>query len=183
MTYGLTEPFLLGENKRQLVMHGAKKDLKTETSTKKHDSVKRQSTVCCPHLQSHPACSSNRQLLPQTKWQSSSSAASQTLHPRQERGGDVNQRFFWPWWCFHACCRATRSSPRVNKGIILQAQLLPLLWLPFALPHCWGHMEISVCYKRTSWLLYFPLIIYAWIWLLPHIILFPCVLCSSDVFK
>lgn len=64
MTYRLTEPFLLGENKRQLVMHGAKKILKTETSTKKHDSMKRQSTVCCPHLQSHPACSSNSQLLP-----------------------------------------------------------------------------------------------------------------------
>jgi len=38
--------------------------LKQRHQQKKDDSMKRQSTVCCPHLQRHSICSSNMHLLP-----------------------------------------------------------------------------------------------------------------------
>lgn len=96
MTYGLTEPFLLWENKRQLVMHGAKKILKQRhqqrNTTAWKDRV--QSAVhiykvILPAAPTHSSCL----VLPQTEWQCSSTPASQTLRPRREEG-DVNQSFF-----------------------------------------------------------------------------------------
>lgn len=159
----------------------SKKDLKTETSTKKHDSMKRQSTVCCPHLQSHPACSSSTQLLPQTECQCSSSPASQALHPRHE-GGDVNQSVFGldgafmlavepqeahpesrrnycpgtaPFFALASICSSTLLGPYGNFSGIHQNKLTALF--P---PH---YLCMNMAFTWYNF--------------------FPGVLCSSDVFK
>lgn len=173
MTYGLTEPFLLWENKRQLVMHGAKKILK-QRHQQRNTTAWKDRVQSAVHIYKVilPAAPARRYclVLPQSKWQCSSSPTSQTLHPRQE-GGDVNQSFL-ALMVLPCLLSSHRKLSQSQQGIILQAQLLFLLWLPFALPPCWGHVEISMWYNRTTWLPYFPLIIYVWIWLLPDLLFF-----------
>lgn len=108
MTYGLTEPFLLWENKRQLVMHGAKKILKQRhqqrNTTAWKDRVQSAVHIYKVILPAAPALSFCL-VLPQTEWQCSSSPASQSCTPG--RKGEMLTRVFL---ALMACCQATRSS-------------------------------------------------------------------------
>lgn len=184
MTYGLTEPFLLWENKRQLVMHGAKKILKQRhqqrNTTAWKDRVQSAVHIYKVILPAAPALSFCL-LLPQTECQCSSSPASQALHPRHE-GGDVNQSVFGldgafmlavepqeahpesrrnyspgtaPFFALASICSSTLLGPYGNFSGIHQNKLTAVF--P---PH---YLCMNMAFTWYNF--------------------FPGVLCSSDVFK